>query len=255
MLYTNALNKIFWMDISMLNRIVALVLSVFLTGAAVADSVPQAVVDKAATLIPGTQPDSVTLSPVAGLYEVVFGNQVVYLFADGKHLLSGDLIDLDAGENLSENARKIGRKAAIEALDETGMVVFSPEQPKSTITVFTDTECGYCVRLHNEIEQVLAGGVKVRYLGYPRAGIGSTSHQTLVSVWCSENPQQAMTDAKRGKAVDPRVCETEIEKHMQAAQAVGVRGTPTIVLQDGKVIPGYVPAGELVPMANAAALN
>jgi thiol:disulfide interchange protein DsbC len=239
----------------MLNRIISFAFFVIFSGPVVAQTVPQAVLDKAATLIPDVLPDSVTKTPVMGLYEVVFGNQVVYLFSDGKYLLSGDLIDLDAGENLSENARKTGRKAAIDALDESGMVVFSPEETKSMITVFTDTECGYCVRLHNEISQVLAGGVKVRYLGYPRAGIGSSSHATLVSVWCADDPQQAMTDAKRGKAVEPRTCETDIEKHIDAARAVGVRGTPTIVLQDGKVIPGYVPAGELVPMANAAALN
>ena len=167
--------------------------------------------------------------------------------------LSGDLIDLDAGANLTEDARKSGRKAVIDGLDKAGMVIFSPSDPVTSITVFTDTECGYCVRLHNEMDQLLAGGVEVRYLGYPRAGVQSASYDTLVSVWCSDDPQQAMTDAKSGRAVDPRSCQTDIAQHMQAAEGVGVRGTPTIVLEDGKTIPGYVPAGELIPMAHAAA--
>ncbi|HJP05961.1 MAG TPA: DsbC family protein, partial [Arenicellales bacterium] len=192
-------------------------------------------------------------TPVSGLYQVAFGTQIVYLFEDGKHLLSGDLIDLDASVNLSEDARKSGRKAVIDGLDEAGMVVFSPSQPRSHITVFTDTECGYCVRLHREMDQLLAGGVEVRYLGYPRAGVQSPSFDTLVSVWCAEDPQQAMTDAKSGKTIESRSCDTDIGRHMEAAQLVGVRGTPTIVLQDGKTIPGYVPAGELIGLANAAA--
>ena len=141
----------------------------------------------------------------------------------------------------------------IDGLDEAGMVVFSPSQPRSHITVFTDTECGYCVRLHREMDQLLAGGVEVRYLGYPRAGVQSPSFDTLVSVWCAEDPQQAMTDAKSGKTIESRSCDTDIGRHMEAAQLVGVRGTPTIVLQDGKTIPGYVPAGELIGLANAAA--
>jgi len=225
----------------------------FFTSIALAQSVPQTVQDKAAELIPDRLPDSVVATPVAGLYEVTFGTQVVYLFEDGQHLLSGDLIDLDAGANLTEDARKAGRKAVIDGLEEAGMVVFSPSETISSITVFTDTECGYCVRLHQEINQLLAAGIEVRYLGYPRAGVGSSSFDTLVSVWCSDDPQQAMTDAKSGKAVESRSCKTDIVRHMEAAEGVGVRGTPTIVLQDGKTIPGYVPAGELIPMAHAAA--
>ena len=225
----------------------------FFAGVTLAQSVPQMVQDRAAELIPDRLPDSVVATPVAGLYEVTFGTQVVYLFEDGQHLLSGDLIDLDRGTNLTEDARKVGRKAVINGLDEAGMVVFSPSETISSITVFTDTECGYCVRLHNEIDQLLAAGVEVRYLGYPRAGVQSPSFDTLVSVWCSDDPQQAMTDAKSGRTVEPRSCKTEIARHMEAAEGVGVRGTPTIVLQDGKTIPGYVPAGELIPMAHAAA--
>ncbi len=225
----------------------------FFAGVTLAQSVPQMVQDKAAELIPDRLPDSVVATPVAGLYEVTFGTQVVYLFEDGQHLLSGDLIDLDRGTNLTEDARKAGRKAVINGLDEAGMVVFSPSETISSITVFTDTECGYCVRLHNEIDQLLAAGVEVRYLGYPRAGVQSPSFDTLVSVWCSDDPQQAMTDAKSGRTVEPRSCKTDIARHMEAAEGVGVRGTPTIVLQDGKTIPGYVPAGELIPMAHAAA--
>ncbi|MBT3430443.1 MAG: DsbC family protein [Proteobacteria bacterium] len=225
----------------------------FFAGVTLAQSVPQMVQDRAAELIPDRLPDSVVATPVAGLYEVTFGTQVVYLFEDGRHLLSGDLIDLDRGTNLTEDARKVGRKAVINGLDEAGMVVFSPSETISSITVFTDTECGYCVRLHNEIDQLLAAGVEVRYLGYPRAGVQSPSFDTLVSVWCSDDPQQAMTDAKSGRTVEPRSCKTDIARHMEAAEGVGVRGTPTIVLQDGKTIPGYVPAGELIPMAHAAA--
>jgi len=220
---------------------------------AAAQELPQRVLETAATLIPGTPPDEVKATPLPGLYQVTFGPQVVYLFADGRYLLHGDLIDLDTAANLTEEVRQTGRRSAIEDLDEAGMVVFSPTEPKSTITVFTDTECGYCVRLHKEVDQLLAGGVKVRYLGYPRAGMKSSAFDTLVSVWCADNPQQAMTDAKSGRAIESRICDTDIARHMEAAKLVGVRGTPTIVLQNGKTIPGYVPAGELIGLANAAA--
>ena len=218
-----------------------------------ADEVPTAVLKTAAGLLPGEAPDAVSAAPVKGFYQAIYGPKVVYISADGKYLLYGDLIDLDKNVNLTEDARKTGRVEILGKLDEAGMVVFEPARVTSTITVFTDTSCGYCVKLHREMPAINAGGVKVRYLGYPRAGTQSPTFETMVSVWCADDPQQAMTDAKAGLSIEKKSCQTAIGRHIEAAQLVGVRGTPTIVLQDGQVIPGYVPAGELVEIANAAA--
>ena len=230
-----------------------LVLSMCLCVFAKADDVPPVVLTVAASLLPDTEPDRVEPAPVVGFYQAIFGTRVVYLSADGRYLLYGDLIDINKNLNLTEDARRAGRRQVIEDLDEAGMVVFAPQDVESTITVFTDTSCGYCVKLHQEITQTVAGGVKVRYVGFPRAGVNSASGETLVSVWCSDNPQQAMTDAKMGFAIETKTCQTQIGRHIEAAELVGVRGTPTIVLEDGTVIPGYVPAGELVERSNRAA--
>ena len=62
-----------------------------------------------------------------------------------------------------------------------------------------------------------------------------------------------MTKAKMGIAIETRNCSTQIDRHMEAAERIGIRGTPTIVLQDGTVIPGYMPAGRLVEISNRAA--
>ena len=235
---------------------VALVLGSALLGmppAVLADAVPEAVTQAVADLIPGLTPDSIGPTPVPGLYLVAFGAQVVYLSADGRYLLAGDLIELESGRNLADDVRSVIRKKIIDGLDESGMVVFSPARVRSTITVFTDVSCPYCVRLHQEMNDLAKGGIKVRYLGYPRAGIPSAAYDTLVTVWCANNSQQAMTDAKAGRDIDKKTCETPIREHMAAAEQIGVRGTPTIVLQDGQMLPGYVPADELVERANAAA--
>ena len=124
-----------------------------------ADDVPPVVLTVAASLLPDTEPDRVEPAPVAGFYQAIFGTRVVYLSADGRYLLYGDLIDIDKNLNLTEDARRSGRRKVIEDLDEAGMVVFAPQDVESTITVFTDTSCGYCVKLHQEIAQTLAGGV------------------------------------------------------------------------------------------------
>jgi thiol:disulfide interchange protein DsbC len=126
------------------------------------------------------------------------------------------------------------------------MIVFSPASPKHTITVFTDIDCTYCRRLHNEVKQLNDLGVKVRYMAFPRAGAGSEPFSKAVSVWCAEDRQQAITDAKAGQPVPTKNCANPVQAQYEVGQTIGVRGTPAIILENGRMLPGYVPAPELV---------
>ena len=173
----------------MANRFTTFLLLFLVSTAAFAQSIPQQVIDKAATLIPNTLPDSVEATPVSGLYQVSFGMQVVYLFEDGKHLLSGDLINLEAGANLTEDARKSGRKSVIDSLDEEGMVIFTPSETQSTITVFTDTECGYCVRLQSRATAGVSGWSSSSVPGLSAGRIGFGFSQDIsVGLVCRRFP-------------------------------------------------------------------
>ena len=229
----------------------------FWTPAAIlADTIPEAVTRIASELLPGISPDSIAPTPITNLYLVAFGAQVYYITKDGRYLISGNLIELENfpyGRNLTEDVKTAIQKRLIDELDESGMVIFSPSRVASTITVFTDVTCGYCVRLHQDINQLAKAGIKVRYLGYPRAGIPSDAHDTLVSIWCANDPQRAMTNAKAGREIEKVVCETPIREHMAVAEQLGGRGTPTVFLQNGVKLPGYLPADELVQHAYDAA--
>ena len=128
------------------------------------------------------------------------------------------------------------------------MIVFSPDSPDSpaeTVTVFTDVDCGYCAKLHSEMADYLAEGIAVRYIAFPRAGIPSKSYDTMVSVWCADDQQQAMTDAKARREVPPKSCDNPVASQYEMGRLVGVRGTPTIVMSTGDMVPGYLPAREL----------
>ncbi|MBO67938.1 MAG: disulfide bond formation protein DsbC [Acidiferrobacteraceae bacterium] len=217
------------------------------------DEIPQLVLESASELIPGLMPEKIEATPIKELYLVSFGSQIIYISTDGRYVVAGDMIDTKSGRNLAEEVRSLTRRKLIDDLSESGMVVFTPEAVRSTITVFTDITCPYCVKLHNEIEELLKGGVKVRYLGYPRAGLSSSANDILVSVWCSTDRGQAMTNAKAGKRIEELICETPIAAHMLTAEKMGVRGTPTIVLQNGELIPGYVPSSELIARSNGVA--
>lgn len=200
----------------------------------------------------GATPDKVGPASVPGLYEVIIGSQVLYLTEDGRFAIQGDVIDLSAGKNLTEARRDQLRLQAIDELGEENMIVYSPDKaPKHTITVFTDIDCPYCRQMHQEMAELNQSGIEVRYLLYPRTGIGSESYDKSVAVWCSADRQDALTRAKRGEAIERTSCPNPVQTHYQLGQQLGVRGTPSIILDSGQMVPGYVPAPRLVQMLDA----
>jgi thiol:disulfide interchange protein DsbC len=193
----------------------------------------------------GKEPTSIKPSPIKDLYEVTIGSQIFYLSEDGKYHFSGDIIDLDTKQNVTDEKRDSLRKAALDAFGEKNMIVFGPKVPKHTITVFTDIDCGYCRKLHNEIADYTKLGIKVRYLAFPRAGLASESYTKAVSVWCADDRQKAMTNAKQGGNLPTKTCDNPVAAEYALGQELGVTGTPALVLENGKIYPGYAPAKQL----------
>ncbi len=192
------------------------------------------------------KPDSIRPAAVKGLYEVVLGTQVVYVSADGRYLLNGDLIDVAQRRNISDERRSVLYKAAIDKVGEKSMIVYAPEKVKHTVTIFTDIDCPYCRKLHHEMENYNKAGIKIRYLAFPRAGIGSDSYKKAVSVWCAKDRAAAMTKAKNGQKVEEKSCDNPVKQHLELVQQLGVNATPTLFLEDGRRVPGYVPAERLI---------
>lgn len=196
---------------------------------------------------PQLEVDSLRPTPIEGLFEVVSGTKVHYLSADGRYLVRGSLIDLQEERDLTTERREGLVHDAVEAVGEDRMVIFEPKQGAAeyTITVFTDTSCQYCQRLHEDMLQLMEEQpVRVRYLLYPRAGPGSPAADTLRDVWCASDPQAAMTAAKRNEEVPARAedCDTPLEAHYALGQRIGISGTPYVVIgDDGPVVPGYRP--------------
>lgn len=200
----------------------------------------------------GAKPDSISEMAVPGLYEVVLGSQILYLTKDGRFVIQGEVIDLDSADNLTENRRTKLRLSAIDAVGENNMIIFDAKdgKVKHTITVFTDVDCGYCRKLHREIASYNDLGIRVRYLMFPRAGLKSQSYDTAVSVWCADDQQTAMTQAKLGQKIAEKSCANPVASHYNLGQQLGVRGTPSIILDNGEMVPGYVPAARLAQMFN-----
>jgi thiol:disulfide interchange protein DsbC len=196
--------------------------------------------------MPTAKIESVKPSEVKGLYEVILGSSIYYASEDGKYLLQGRLIDVANRTDLTEQKLGATRKAALERMGTDNMIVFKPKIGKYKVYIFTDIDCGYCRKLHSEIDQYLAEGIQIQYLFFPRAGKGSDSYDKAVSVWCAKDRNAALTAAKKDQNLERKTCENPIDKHMQLAAEFDVKGTPMIVTDNGNIYPGYLPAKQLL---------
>lgn len=238
-----------------MRKILLIAVLLHAVGALAADPAPappavrQPDLTKLQAALNGEKPDNVNLSAIPGLYEVVVGGQILYLSEDGRFVVQGDILDLGSRANLTENRRGELRGKVIAAVGEKDMVVFAPEEPiKHTVTVFTDIDCGYCRKMHSQMAAYNKEGIKIRYLWFPREGIGSESYNKAVAVWCADNRQEALTKAKRGENIERKTCENPVQAQYELGQKLGVRGTPSMILESGEMIPGYVPPTQLAQM-------
>jgi thiol:disulfide interchange protein DsbC len=197
---------------------------------------------------PEAKSATLRVSPVAGVYEVDLNGQIVYLSADGKFLILGDILEVKTRTNITEGLREKTVVKQLEAIGEKDMIVMGPANAKRTITVFTDVDCPYCVRLHQDVPELNKYGVKVRYLLYPRSGIGGETYQRSVSIWCADDRVKAVGIAKAGGQIAKKTCNNPVERHFQLGNRLDVSGTPTIFLDNGKRIGGYVPAAMMLAL-------
>lgn len=228
----------------------------FCAGVSAAES-PEilALKDKLKATVPSLPVKTISASPVKGLYQVETpSGEMLQVSADGGYIISGDVHRVEADgsvTNLSEQTRSEQREQALSALNDKDLVVFKAKgQEKGEVLVFTDPTCGYCRKLHSEINQINNLGITVKYAAWPRAGLQSPAGQTMAHIWCSTDRLAAMSKAKltdddipapAGKTCDQHVIQNQINLGFK----LGVRGTPAVFLKDGRQVGGYLPAPQL----------
>ncbi|MBL6734294.1 MAG: bifunctional protein-disulfide isomerase/oxidoreductase DsbC [Shewanellaceae bacterium] len=195
------------------------------------------------------QVENIQISEIANFYQVMTNKGILYISADKRYMFYGDLYDLQGGvTNITKGKRGHFLAKKLVAF-EKDMIVYKAPKEKYVVTVFTDTSCGYCKKLHQELDDYLKAGITIRYLAFPRGGRQSGNFDEMQSVWCSKKPQEALTAAKKGLPIAKVTlnlnCD-DIIKQYDLGLLFDVRGTPAIVLDSGEMLPGYVPAKQLL---------
>ncbi len=233
-----------------------LAMSFLITSFAYADAVTDTLAQKLKKLIP-QEPKSITKSAIPGLYEANYGMQIYYVSADGEYIVDGNIIKIATTENITASAVTGTRKELLAAVPASQTINFPAKgDTKHVITVFTDIDCSYCRKLHNDMAGYNDLGIEVRYMMFPRAGLNSPSYNKAVSAWCADDKQAQLTSAKNLRPIVPLQCENPVAAQYKLGQEVGVRGTPAIVTSTGALLPGYRdPANMLVELEKLAALK
>lgn len=208
------------------------------------------IIDGIKNLAPTAKVDSMDDTPIKGVSEIVIntgrGSEVYYVSNDGKYLLNGNMIDTTSREDLTDNKKSGIRKQVVDKFGNESRIDFLPDDMKYHLVVFTDIDCGYCRKLHDQMDGYNKLGIGISYLFYPRSGVNTPSFDKAVTVWCSDDKQSAMTNAKAGINLEQKKCNNPIKEQYLAGQAAGVTGTPAMVLDNGKLLPGYLPPEALL---------
>lgn len=197
----------------------------------------------------GIEPFTMDRSIIPSMYEVKTNRGILYSNPTGRYLIFGNLYEVENKEvtNLTEQAQSKLRAEQLKAF-EKDMIVYPAKDEKYVVTVFTDTDCGYCQKLHSEMADYHKEGITIRYLAFPRGGERSQTYRDMVSIWCAEDQNATMDAAKSRQPFQAKTCDNTVLKQYELGGMFGVNGTPAMVLSDGSMQPGYVPAARLAPL-------
>lgn len=203
--------------------------------------------DKLKKTLPDVTFDDIRDAPMKGWCEISIGAEVYYLEEKQLLLFSGELVSLKSGENYSNKRRAaLVRNILNTELTQEEILVIPSKNAKSYVTVFTDVDCPYCRKFHEDVPHLLEHGVEIRYLLFPRSGLRGPVYNKSVAVWCAKDRVNAINRAETSQAIEMRTCSNPVSKHYELGRKLGVTGTPTLILPDGSRIGGYIPADQLL---------
>ena len=195
--------------------------------------------------LPDVEIDNIQPAPIKGLYQIIIGPEVIYMTRDGSYIVKGEILDINERRNLTEDVRADSRVKLLNEIKKDEYIEFAGKNARDAIYVFTDVDCGYCRKLHQDVPELNSRGISVRYLAYPRAGVDSATGKEMSQVWCADDRQTALTASKNRESFEGKTCDDPVAEQHVLGQKMGVRGTPSIYLENGRNLPGYMPPEEI----------
>lgn len=194
--------------------------------------------------------ESIEATPIEDMYAVYYGDlQPIYVTKDGSFFIYGDIYKINSNSisNITDESIAERRKIILKDIPANELISFKSKNEQFSVIVFTDVDCGYCRKLHNQINEYNELGISINYAAYPRSGLGTSAFTKMVGAWCSDDPKGSISKLKNNKNLDLSFCDSQpVSKQYVIGQKLGVNGTPAIFSMDGDIFPGYIEPEELL---------
>ncbi len=213
------------------------------------EAVAQRVASKVESAL-GEAPSDVLPSPLPGFQMAVTSGGNFFVSDDGRYLVYGRVFDLENGMvEVTNNALNVVRAKKLPELKKHAIQYPAIGDEQYKVYVFTDITCGYCRKMHRQMDAYQRAGISVNYLAFPRS---PDSAVALKKIWCDANPAQAMSDAMLSDKITQAQCDEKgaVAMMHDAGIEFGVRGTPALLLEDGTLLSGYRSPDDLLKVLN-----
>ncbi len=193
--------------------------------------------------------EAINDTPISGMKELTVNTgksrEILYISTDGQYIFNGSLFDVENRIDVTERKKGDLRLQRLSVFKDNRRINYYADDMQHLVTVFTDVDCPYCRQLHQQMTEYNELGIGISYLFFPRSGLNTDSAQKAVSAWCSDDRKKALDQAMAGTQLTQLQCDNPVTEHYNAGIAIGVSGTPALILEDGTMIPGLVPPQQL----------
>jgi len=218
--------------------------------------------DEAAVLLKDLAPDlkilEIRTSPVKALWEIAVQSGerkgLLYLDSSKKYFIQGAIVDLKTKANLTQERVSELTKVDTATIPLDDALVMGDKEAKHKIIVFTDPDCPYCAKLHQEIKKVVAKRQDIAFFikMYPLP-MHKGAYEKAKAIVC-EKSMALLDDAFAKKTLPEAKCNTTaVDDNLKLAEKLGIRGTPAIITSNGIITPGSRDADALIELIEKSA--
>ena len=189
--------------------------------------------------------DEITKTPIPGLYEFRIGTEVFYTDEQGNYVIEGHVIDTRTRVNLTQARIDKLTQIDVAKLPLKDAIVWKQGTGERKLVVFADPNCGYCKRFERDLNNVK--DVTVYTFLYPI--LGGDSPEKSKNIWCAKDNTKAWRDWMLEGVTPPKVmgqCDVAaLNRNAEMGRKYRINGTPAIVFEDGKRVPGAMNAEQI----------
>jgi thiol:disulfide interchange protein DsbC len=195
--------------------------------------------------------DEVSKTPMAGVFEVRIGMDLFYTDADGNYILQGEMIDARQKRNLTEERQDKLLVIPFNQLPLKDAFVITRGNGKRRVAIFEDPNCPYCKRFEQDLQKI--SDVTIYLFLYPILGPDSTDKSR--NLWCAKDRGGAWLDwmVRQKPAAEAKCDVAAVNRNVEFGKKYKIAGTPTMILEDGRRVPGALPSPEVEKLLAQAA--